>query len=243
MDAQEHVHSFADTVVSATCQAPGYTLHRCDCGYEYKDSYTMPTPHQFEVQSVTEATCTECGIKELRCSACGTIKTEKIPAKGHAWSDWNAQILPTCTEEGKQNRICTTCGESETQVIKPTGHRLVNPKKSTTQKGMVEYFCENCGQTVLKKSVGSKLKRWLIFAGVVAVLLLAALLVINIFFKPVYHTVMAKLYLNLKCYDKSYYQLKDLQRYCERSCENDCSEHEDARNLLRDFLCDQRENH
>ena len=39
-----HVHSYQRTVVKATYISDGYTLHKCDCGDEYKDSFTqMPT--------------------------------------------------------------------------------------------------------------------------------------------------------------------------------------------------------
>ena len=39
-----HVHHYQQTVVNATYISDGYTLHKCDCGDEYKDSFTqMPT--------------------------------------------------------------------------------------------------------------------------------------------------------------------------------------------------------
>lgn len=275
MDTQGHVHSFVDTVVAPTCQAPGYTLHRCDCGYEYKDRYTNVVPHRFQIEEQTDATCTQEGSQTLRCSLCGTTKnlqvpvkehvwsawnvdtqptctesgmqsthcttcgkvqTRQIPAKGHAWSAWNVDIQPTCTEPGKQTHTCTTCGVVDTQDVKPLGHKFTDRKKSATQRGMVECFCENCGQTIMQKSVGSKLKKWLIPTGIVAVLLAAILFVIPTFFKTFYHTTMAKVYLELKQYDKSYYQLLDLQRYCEKNCKKDnCQKHRETLQMLDDF--------
>ena len=39
-----HVHHYQQTVVKASYLSGGYTLHKCDCGDEYKDSFTqMPT--------------------------------------------------------------------------------------------------------------------------------------------------------------------------------------------------------
>ena len=42
-ESTAHVHSYGQTVVKATYTSEGYTLNRCTCGEEYKDSYTkMP---------------------------------------------------------------------------------------------------------------------------------------------------------------------------------------------------------
>lgn len=38
-----HNHSYVDTIVAPTCVDKSYTLHKCDCGEEYKDSYTDAT--------------------------------------------------------------------------------------------------------------------------------------------------------------------------------------------------------
>ena len=235
MDTQEHVHAFAETVVPATCQSSGYTLHRCDCGYEYKDRYTVAIDHQFEVTEVAEATCTEEGVQQLRCVTCGITETRKVPAKGHLWGDWNVQTLPTCTEKGSQTHTCTCCNMKETQEIKPIGHKLVNPKKSETQKGMVEWFCENCGQTIVKKSAAKRVKKPLIILGILALLIAIPIVLFSTVFKAEYHALMAKMYLSSGKYDEAYYQLKDLQRCCKKNCGANCEKHAETLDLLNKF--------
>ena len=68
---ENHDHVFAHTVVSPTCQESGYTLHRCACGYEYKDKFTPPGDHSFAAVQQRAPTCTEAGNRWLRCSVCG----------------------------------------------------------------------------------------------------------------------------------------------------------------------------
>lgn len=45
--ADDHVHQYVETVVEPTCTERGYTLHKCECGDEYKDAYTDPVPHDY----------------------------------------------------------------------------------------------------------------------------------------------------------------------------------------------------
>ena len=67
MENQNHVHSFVDTVVPATCKEKGYTLHRCECGYEYADQYTPPTnKHSFVILQQVNPTCTEGGTQQVQ---------------------------------------------------------------------------------------------------------------------------------------------------------------------------------
>ena len=236
MDTQEHVHSFVETVVPATCQSSGYTLHRCDCGYEYKDKYTAAAAtHQFEVTENVEATCTEEGVQQLRCATCGITETKKIPVKGHLWGAWNVQTMPSCTEKGSQTHTCTCCNMKETQEIKPIGHKLVNPKKSETQKGMVEWFCENCGQTIVKKSAAKRVKKPLIILGILALLIAIPIVLFSTVFKAEYHALMAKMYLSSGKYDEAYYQLKDLQRCCKKNCGANCEKHGETLKQLDNF--------
>lgn len=55
-----HTHAYTDTVVKATCTEGGYTLHKCSCGDEYRDSLTEALGHNY-----ANNVCTECGSKEL----------------------------------------------------------------------------------------------------------------------------------------------------------------------------------
>jgi hypothetical protein len=145
MENQNHVHSFVDTLVPATCTQQGYTLHRCACGYEYKDRFVPVGAHSFEVLEQTEPTCTDPGSQSLRCTLCDLSQMRPIPPKGHTWGKWNLLTVPTCLEPGSKNRVCTCCGYEDVHPIQPTGHRLTSPQKG--KRGKIAYFCENCGQT------------------------------------------------------------------------------------------------
>ena len=51
-----HAHSYASTVVPPSCGVEGFTLHRCECGDEYKDGYTEALKH-----SLRNDSCINCG--------------------------------------------------------------------------------------------------------------------------------------------------------------------------------------
>lgn len=41
-----HTHDYTEEVILPTCQAQGYTVHRCSCGDVYQDCYTDIVPHK-----------------------------------------------------------------------------------------------------------------------------------------------------------------------------------------------------
>ena len=64
----------------------------------YKDSKIDKLGHQYKKYTVVEATCTEDGCIEYKCSACGDTYREVKSALGHQYK--NKTIEPTCTQEG-----------------------------------------------------------------------------------------------------------------------------------------------
>ena len=145
MDSKYHIHSFNDTVVPATCKECGYTLHKCECGYEHKDNYTPLAEHCFELVEESDSTCTESGKKRYRCTVCGGEK-EEVFSVGHSWSEWSIKQHPTCTEKGVRVRICSRCGQVEEGEIEATGHELTSPKKSLGGIHVVD-LCAACGSS------------------------------------------------------------------------------------------------
>lgn len=221
MENQNHIHAFTDTVVPATCKEQGYILHRCACGYEFKDHFVPTGAHSFVAQVQTEASCTKPGTELLRCSVCEATETRPIPPKGHTWGKWNLLAVPTCREKGKKSRVCTDCGYEDVYPIKAIGHRYTVLRKC--KKGVTEYFCENCGKTVRKKSLIRRILKWSIPVVSVAVLVAAAVIAWP-YLKPVYHYNVAKLMMDKKDYTKAYYHLKD------------CEDYKDSEKLLEDFI-------
>lgn len=68
VDPSAHIHSYVSTVVAPTCEAGGYTLHRCSCGDAYKSNETAALGHNWEAHEETvpigqesHALCT-CGL-------------------------------------------------------------------------------------------------------------------------------------------------------------------------------------
>ena len=41
-----HEHAYETTVIAPTCAQEGYTLHKCECGDEYKDNFTPTVGHE-----------------------------------------------------------------------------------------------------------------------------------------------------------------------------------------------------
>lgn len=138
-----HEHTYKTKVVKATCIAKGYTIHKCDCGYEYRDSYTPLVDHKFKIIDGVPPTCTTDGREEKACEICGEKTTVILPALKHQYSKWVESKHPTCTEDGEEQRKCLRCGITETKVLPKTGHQFggwtANPDGSHTS------YCQNCG--------------------------------------------------------------------------------------------------
>lgn len=143
-----HEHVYVDEIVPSTCIARGYTLHKCRCGYEYKDNYTKLAEHKYEYKSTKEPTCTEEGYKEYVCAVCGDIKKESIPAKGHTFGKWIEQLRPTCTKKGKSVRQCEECGFVEEKDIPALNHDWgeAEYRGNTDGKGSYYAVCRLCGE-------------------------------------------------------------------------------------------------
>ena len=77
--------------------------------HDWNDTETLPT-------------CTEDGEKGSVCSLCGMKKTEKIPALGHDWGDWQLTKAPTCMEKGEEKRECKVCDKPETREVDKLDH-------------------------------------------------------------------------------------------------------------------------
>ena len=137
-----HEHKYKTEVIKASCIAKGYTLHKCDCGYEYRDSYTPLVDHKFKIVNETSPTCVKGGRKEKVCEVCGERVNDNLPALGHTFSKWVETDHPTCTVPGAEQRECIRCGKKETRAIEKLEHTYVANVGS--RRSNVEY-CLHCG--------------------------------------------------------------------------------------------------
>lgn len=227
MENNNHIHFFRDYIVPSTCKTNGYTLHRCDCGYEHKDNFRPLAGHSYAVVSQTEPSCTENVSRVIRCTVCGEEITENLAPSGHAWGEWNLQKFPTCTEDGVKVRICSRCGLKEEAVAEATGHKLTVME---TTKDTVECLCENCGQVISQPTSKGKRKEFFashkkpIIAASVSIVLAIALLISTFsFFIPSYNYSVALDSIESGNYAKAYSSLKK------------CKDFKDSEDLLADF--------
>lgn len=155
-----HEHTYTDEIIPASCVARGYTIHRCTCGYEYKDNYTSLAEHKYTQKTTKEPTCTTPGYIEEVCSVCGDKKTNSIPAKGHTFGKWIEKTPPTCTVAGKKIRQCSECGYVEEEMITAKGHQWSPTEQRTDIYGNKEYvsFCKLCGEERVSKETEEERK-------------------------------------------------------------------------------------
>ena len=153
-----HEHAYTDEIVPASCVARGYTVHRCACGYEFKDSYTRLADHKYANKSTQEPTCTAPGYEVEVCTICGDKNLTNIPAKGHAFDKWIEQIPPTCTAEGKRIRCCSECGYVEEETLAAKEHQWSTPEQRADEYGNKKYvsFCKHCGEEKIIKETKNK---------------------------------------------------------------------------------------
>ena len=149
-----HEHSYKEIVVKPTCISMGYTLHQCECGEEYKDSFTPLGDHSYQVTNRIDPTCTENGTEEETCEFCGQKQTRELSAIGHAFTEWTEAKHPTCTEDGEEQRKCQNCGEVETKALQKTGHSFGDWMKNPD--GTSVRYCKHCGTTKTKAAKAAK---------------------------------------------------------------------------------------
>ncbi len=122
----------------------------------YTVTVTKPVAHvhafgQWTV--VTEATCTEDGLKERVCE-CGEKETEVVEAKGHTYGKWTTTVEPTCAD-GERQRVCSDCGYVEKEAIPAIsehtfGEWTVETSATCTAKGQEKRTCDSCGEEELR---------------------------------------------------------------------------------------------
>ena len=138
-----HEHKYKKTIIPPTCTEKGYTLHYCDCGYEYKDTFVNPK-HDFVLVEYKEPTCEKNGKETYKCAHCGEEQAKDLPATGHKFGKWIESRKPTCTEKGLEVRQCSKCGKKEQRSIDKTGHKFTDWR---IEGDLKIRDCVNCGKS------------------------------------------------------------------------------------------------
>ncbi len=151
--ALSHTHEYTETVVEPTCTENGYTLHKCECGDEYKDNETEALGHLFgEWEVIKQATEKENGIKKRTCvrEECSYNDTQLIPVKGHIHTYTERMVAATCTTEGYTLYKCA-CGEQyKSNYTNALGHKYYLEKTVKQDSGVyrITLFCEKCDNLI-----------------------------------------------------------------------------------------------
>ncbi len=149
--SSEHVHTYVETVVEATCTAEGQKTLTCECG-DVKTETIEKLAHTFTKQEVSDkyiaaaATCTSGATYYYSCTVCGTADTKTFVVgdpTSHTWeSKAEAAYLvseATCTERAIYTKSCATCGTKGSETF------AYGEKKAHTWAEIVEdkYFVSN----------------------------------------------------------------------------------------------------
>ncbi|MDD6142989.1 MAG: hypothetical protein PUD16_05800 [bacterium] len=124
-------------------------------------SFCTPEEHAQEPEwfVLSEATCTQDGLKEQRCTQCGEVLTqEAIPAVGHTPGEMQTAREATCTQEGLKEQHCSVCRELLTQEAIPAlGHTLsemqTTLEATCTQEGLKEQHCTVCRKKQTQETI------------------------------------------------------------------------------------------
>ena len=114
--AEDHVHSYTEKTIAATCTTDGYTLYTCSCGISYKSNTVSAVGHQYQ-DTVIAPTCTSGGYTVHTCSCGASYKDSATAATAHSWGDWVVTKEATTTAEGAKQRTCKSCGEKQQAAI------------------------------------------------------------------------------------------------------------------------------
>ena len=96
-----HIHEYQTTVVEPTCLEDGYTIHKCECGDSYNDSYVSALGHASNGKLEIDA-----NSHWNKCNNCNG----KINIGAHKYGEWITIKEATPTTDGKKKRICSECG-------------------------------------------------------------------------------------------------------------------------------------
>ncbi|MBE6734038.1 MAG: hypothetical protein E7563_01680 [Ruminococcaceae bacterium] len=142
--SESHTCSFTgrvNVVFEPTCTETGLKKTYCiepECG-----KYLTETPEalghtESEFMVLKDATCTEDGTKQQKCTVCDEIlKTEVITAYGHEYNDWTVSKEATDTEAGEKTRECFICHYVESEIVDPLVPPTTTPDEEKTDLGLL----------------------------------------------------------------------------------------------------------
>ena len=120
-------HVYAEEVTKEpTCSEIGEKTFTCRCGDTYVEEIPVGDHEKGAVKTMTEATCTENGRRQVYCKFCGTVlETEEVMALGHEAGEWQTETEAGWFTPGEKAVRCIHCDEIlEKEVIPVNTTRL-----------------------------------------------------------------------------------------------------------------------
>ncbi len=153
-----------DEVVKYACKLCGdESENKTNVG----SSANLPSMHDYEYESIEDATCVAAGKMQGTCTHCNAksaIFDTDIDEEGHAYGTEIAEEPATCTEEGlAAHYVCSLCGKSFTEadgvytevsaddLVIAAGHaygaEIAEEPATCTEEGVAaHYACSVCGK-------------------------------------------------------------------------------------------------
>ena len=120
--------------------------------------------HNFRLDEVVQASCTEDGYKVEVCTACAYAKRTVLSAHHIYHATDEGRVDPTCTKLGSHLEVCDVCGDTVTVIDELLGyadHDIVyHPKKEATANtdGNINYWqCKVCHKYFSSKNCETEL--------------------------------------------------------------------------------------
>ncbi|MDR0530549.1 MAG: hypothetical protein LBG83_00580 [Oscillospiraceae bacterium] len=112
-------HQWQTAETPPTCIKDGAITQTCArCGAAKTIAGRPAAGHRYAAEITKQATCESAGETTFTCVACGASYSERIPALGHAWGEWEVLKPASETEEGLRRRVCAN-GHSEEAALRP----------------------------------------------------------------------------------------------------------------------------
>lgn len=137
--AADHVHTYVDEIIPATCSATGKVVSKCECGDVQGETEIPLADHT--------ASTLDCE-KDTVCTVCNTVLAEKT---GHIFGASEVVTAATCSAAGKEKGACMACGKIVEVEVPATGHKAASGSALTAVEGGFAAKCASCGQNVTLK--------------------------------------------------------------------------------------------
>lgn len=117
----EHDYVLQDNSIPVGCETEGLNVYQCSiCGDGYEETLA-PLGHEYPGTKdvITEATCTESGLKAYRCIRCSqNSEEEEIPPTGHN-THYSVIEEPALFHNGSAVDFCSNCMSAVTEYTLP----------------------------------------------------------------------------------------------------------------------------